>query len=158
MKFGYLGFTNSAEAFRKEANINPANVRKANADFKTPGSRKLSRDFDLKSRTFLNGTMPPAATPKIKFSRGNYSNSSPVVPKNINMKKKLQNGEMEIKHELTSSLGEIVQFWLREQHSKCRHPVLTVPEFSLYKPHKCPNPRKNTVRVQKCTVQNFGNY
>lgn len=38
------------------------------------------------------------------------------------------------------SLEDIVSFYLRDQHSRCRKPVLTVPEFSLLKPHKCPEP------------------
>lgn len=143
------GLTTSAEALRKEANIKPANVRKINDDFKTP-CRKLSRDFDG-IRRVRSGSGPN----KIKFSRGFHSVSSPVVPKNINSQKKLQNGEVdtipEKKNELTVSLGEIVQYWLREQHGKCRHPVLTVPEFSMYKTHRCPNPRGTTAPV--CLTQ-----
>jgi hypothetical protein len=48
---------------------------------------------------------------------------------------------IEPEKELTVGLAQIMEFWLREQHNKCRHPVLTVPEFSLFKTHKCPIPK-----------------
>ena len=36
-----------------------------------------------------------------------------------------------------NSLGAIVRQYCRQQHRNCNHPVATVPEFSLFKPHRC---------------------
>ncbi|KJH52125.1 hypothetical protein DICVIV_01711 [Dictyocaulus viviparus] len=35
----------------------------------------------------------------------------------------------------------ICSYLLRVQHSKCSHPVTTCPPFSLFYPHRCPEPR-----------------
>lgn len=38
-------------------------------------------------------------------------------------------------------LNDIVTEYFRVQHSKCSHPVTTCPPFSLFYPHRCPEPR-----------------
>ncbi|WKY05016.1 hypothetical protein Q1695_005767 [Nippostrongylus brasiliensis] len=38
-------------------------------------------------------------------------------------------------------LDDIVTEYFRVQHSKCSHPVTTCPPFSLFYPHRCPEPR-----------------
>ena len=43
------------------------------------------------------------------------------------------------------SLVSIVSDYLSSQHSLCKNPMATCPEFDLFTPHKCPDPRpKNT--------------
>nr|CAB3267619.1 protein VPRBP [Phallusia mammillata] len=39
------------------------------------------------------------------------------------------------------TLSTIVADYLKNQHSQCKNPVVTVPEFSLLKKHYCPEPR-----------------
>ena len=42
---------------------------------------------------------------------------------------------------MTSLLVSIVSDYLAGQHALCKHPMSTCPEFDLFLPHKCPNPR-----------------
>ncbi|XP_034142456.1 protein mahjong isoform X2 [Drosophila guanche] len=39
------------------------------------------------------------------------------------------------------TLNTIVTEYLTNQHSLCNNPVTTCPQFDLYEPHKCPDPR-----------------
>ena len=39
------------------------------------------------------------------------------------------------------SLVSIVSDYLSSQHSLCKYPMATCPEFDLFTPHKCPDPR-----------------
>ncbi|CAK8675992.1 unnamed protein product [Clavelina lepadiformis] len=41
----------------------------------------------------------------------------------------------------SATLNTIVAEYLKNQHSHCKNPVVTVPEFSLLRPHYCPEPR-----------------
>ena len=45
------------------------------------------------------------------------------------------------------TLSKIVEFWLRDQHQQCRNPMSTVPEFSLFNQHHCPEPRNKSAPV-----------
>lgn len=40
------------------------------------------------------------------------------------------------------SLDGIITEYLREQHARCPNPVTTCPPFSLYTPHRCPEPKQ----------------
>lgn len=40
------------------------------------------------------------------------------------------------------SLDGIITEYLREQHARCPNPVTTCPPFSLYTPHRCPEPQQ----------------
>ncbi|KAM9759109.1 DDB1- and CUL4-associated factor 1-like isoform 1-T3 [Menidia menidia] len=40
------------------------------------------------------------------------------------------------------SLDSIITEYLREQHARCRNPVTTCPPFSLFTPHRCPEPKQ----------------
>lgn len=39
------------------------------------------------------------------------------------------------------SLSEIVQSYFRNEHALCRNPVANCPPFSLFYPHRCPEPK-----------------
>ena len=39
------------------------------------------------------------------------------------------------------TLDSIITEYLREQHARCPAPVTSCPPFSLYTPHRCPEPR-----------------
>ncbi|XP_030581654.1 DDB1- and CUL4-associated factor 1-like isoform X3 [Archocentrus centrarchus] len=40
------------------------------------------------------------------------------------------------------TLDSIVTEYLREQHARCPNPVTTCPPFSLFTPHRCPEPKQ----------------
>ncbi|CAH8841961.1 unnamed protein product [Trichobilharzia szidati] len=41
------------------------------------------------------------------------------------------------------TLSKVVESFLLHQHAQCPHPVSVCPKFSLYYPHRCPEPRPN---------------
>jgi HIV-1 Vpr-binding protein len=41
------------------------------------------------------------------------------------------------------TLESIMCDYLSNQHSLCKNPMVTCPEFDLFVPHKCPDPRYN---------------
>lgn len=41
------------------------------------------------------------------------------------------------------SLDTIITEYLTNQHALCKHPMSTCPQFDLFAPHKCPDPRPN---------------
>ncbi|XP_055383452.1 protein mahjong isoform X2 [Condylostylus longicornis] len=43
------------------------------------------------------------------------------------------------------SLSTIVTEYLTNQHALCNNPISTCPQFDLFKPHKCPDPKPNRV-------------
>ena len=40
------------------------------------------------------------------------------------------------------TLDSIITEYLREQHARCPNPVTTCPPFSLFTPHRCPEPKQ----------------
>ncbi|XP_058458144.1 protein mahjong isoform X3 [Malaya genurostris] len=43
----------------------------------------------------------------------------------------------------TVTLDTIITEYLTNQHALCKHPMSTCPQFDLFVPHKCPDPRPN---------------
>ena len=43
------------------------------------------------------------------------------------------------------TLESIMCDYLSNQHSLCKNPMVTCPEFDLFVPHKCPDPRSATL-------------
>ena len=43
--------------------------------------------------------------------------------------------------------------YLAGQHALCKHPMSTCPEFDLFLPHKCPNPRSRRDAPLNFTVR-----
>ena len=60
---------------------------------------------------------------------------------------------VEDKHEV--SLGSIVSDFLSSQHSLCRNPTATCPEFDLLLPHKCPDQRSRRAAPLNFTSRYF---
>ncbi|KAM3620844.1 uncharacterized protein V6R79_002806 [Siganus canaliculatus] len=50
----------------------------------------------------------------------------------------------QLEHHLPTppTLDSIITEYLREQHARCPNPVTTCPPFSLYTPHRCPEPKQ----------------
>ncbi|KAH8252480.1 hypothetical protein KR032_000207, partial [Drosophila birchii] len=90
-------------------------------------------------------------TPPIKIRRTERhpSISSSVNRSNIIQKHMMEPGGMAMglpddlaqPHPNRVTLNTIVTEYLTNQHSLCNNPVITCPQFDLYEPHKCPDPR-----------------
>ncbi|GMS96742.1 hypothetical protein PENTCL1PPCAC_18917, partial [Pristionchus entomophagus] len=53
----------------------------------------------------------------------------------------------------TMQLNDIVTEYFRVQHSNCANPVSTCPPFSLFHPHKCPEPAPWRILPQNVTAR-----
>ncbi|KAH8309481.1 hypothetical protein KR059_010781, partial [Drosophila kikkawai] len=90
-------------------------------------------------------------TPPIKIRRTERhpSMSSSVSRSNVIQKHMMEPGGMAMglpddlaqPHPNRVTLNTIVTEYLTNQHSLCNNPVITCPQFDLYEPHKCPDPR-----------------
>lgn len=69
--------------------------------------------FQISAETFLSTTAPRSAQEEIARSQQNIT------------------------------LDNIITEFLTNQHSLCKHPMSTCPQFDLFQPHKCPDPRPN---------------
>ncbi|XP_074530971.1 DDB1- and CUL4-associated factor 1-like [Halichoeres trimaculatus] len=49
---------------------------------------------------------------------------------------------LERHHPPPPTLDSIITEYLREQHARCPNPVTTCPPFSLFTPHRCPEPKQ----------------
>uniref|UniRef100_A0A8C4R3X2 DDB1- and CUL4-associated factor 1 n=1 Tax=Eptatretus burgeri TaxID=7764 RepID=A0A8C4R3X2_EPTBU len=68
-----------------------------------------------------------------KPDRGAY-NQSPAIRKELDYKQAPS----------PPALDGIITEYLREQHSRCRNPIVTCPVFSLFSPHQCPEPKRRS--------------
>ncbi|KAL7063396.1 hypothetical protein AAHC03_01269 [Spirometra sp. Aus1] len=83
-----------------------------------------------KLRATVGGTL---STPKLYRDRL----ERPGVP-NLYMKQPTAPADSEM------SLSKIVESFLLHQHAQCPYPVSVCPRFSLYHPHRCPEPQQDT--------------
>uniref|UniRef100_A0A0V0J861 Protein VPRBP n=1 Tax=Schistocephalus solidus TaxID=70667 RepID=A0A0V0J861_SCHSO len=83
-----------------------------------------------KLRAAVGGTL---STPKLYRDRL----ERPGVP-NLYMKQPTAPADSEM------SLSKIVESFLLHQHAQCPYPVSVCPRFSLYHPHRCPEPQQDT--------------
>ena len=72
--------------------------------------------------------------------------STPIVSKNLqkSYEPKMPSEFHELQNDQKDSrisLVSIVSDYLSGQHSLCKNPMATCPEFDLFAPHKCPDPR-----------------
>uniref|UniRef100_A0A3P8W8V5 DDB1- and CUL4-associated factor 1 n=1 Tax=Cynoglossus semilaevis TaxID=244447 RepID=A0A3P8W8V5_CYNSE len=51
------------------------------------------------------------------------------------------------------TLDSIITEYLREQHARCHNPVTTCPPFSLFTPHRCPEPKQRRQALPNFTAR-----
>ncbi|TNN30588.1 Protein VPRBP [Liparis tanakae] len=51
------------------------------------------------------------------------------------------------------TLDSIIVEYLREQHARCPNPVTTCPPFSLFAPHRCPEPKQRRQAAPSFTAR-----
>ena len=62
-------------------------------------------------------------------------------------------GEISANGERINTLVSIVSDYLSSQHSLCKNPMSTCPEFDLFLPHKCPDPRPRNSASNNFTMR-----
>ncbi|XP_011314239.1 protein mahjong isoform X1 [Fopius arisanus] len=51
------------------------------------------------------------------------------------------------------SLDSIITEYLTNQHALCKNPMVTCPQFNLFEPHKCPDPRAKNSAATNMTMR-----
>ncbi|CAH8520776.1 unnamed protein product [Heterobilharzia americana] len=118
----------------------------------------LKRDLDLNESNSMisttenigpTGDGDPPPTPSLRLTKIRHSATPIQTPKpcrdrferpglpNLYLK------PISIQPVSEMTLSKVVESFLLHQHSQCPHPVSVCPKFSLYYPHRCPEPRPN---------------
>ncbi|KAK2725316.1 DDB1- and CUL4-associated factor 1-like isoform X2 [Artemia franciscana] len=147
------GFGIAADALQKEADLpyQQPRILARSTVVGTPGAARartfpVNHGASLPNRTVSNCQSTPSNGP---------SNSPRPTVKRIKTPRALQKAvENQLAPVLkvapdrpnneakpSASLDDIVKEYLMNQHSLCRNPMVTCPEFDLFVPHKCPDPK-----------------
>jgi len=131
------GFCQSATTLQKEACLvcSRANETAHDSPFVTPALPSRKRKALSAHRSHDVALTPGDSTP-----------STPVIYRPDGDKLDVPRGNSSRDNNVSSSptLNTIVTNYLREQHAHCRNPITTCPEFSLRRPHQCPEPQYRT--------------
>uniref|UniRef100_A0A3Q1G538 DDB1- and CUL4-associated factor 1 n=1 Tax=Acanthochromis polyacanthus TaxID=80966 RepID=A0A3Q1G538_9TELE len=127
-------------------------------------SPSSSRSFITPSSSLTLPPPPPQGSPlvgRILFSRERPLANSNSGKKLCALKQKADHGafiqtpamKKQLERLLPSppTLDSIITEYLREQHARCPNPVTTCPPFSLFTPHRCPEPKQRRQAPQNFT-------
>ncbi|KAJ6646016.1 Protein mahjong, partial [Pseudolycoriella hygida] len=92
---------------------------------------KKSNQFISKSN--INVNMTPQQRSLQKQISSEYVDASPTTSRLSQMEQFSKN----------ITLDTIITEYLTNQHALCKNPMSTCPQFDLFAPHKCPDPRPN---------------
>ncbi|TNN08815.1 DDB1- and CUL4-associated factor 1 [Schistosoma japonicum] len=123
------------------------NCSKRDFDTNESNSMIFSENIGLNGDITINGEPPP--TPNLRLTKIRHNATPSQTPKpcrdrferpslpNLYLKPISTQPVSEM------TLSKVVESFLLHQHSQCPHPVSVCPKFSLYYPHRCPEPRLN---------------
>ncbi|XP_023161993.1 protein mahjong isoform X2 [Drosophila hydei] len=98
-----------------------------------PSFSYLSAQTPIKLRKTERATSSVTRSLQKQISLVNQESSAAGLPDDLIVSPAL--------HPKRVTLNSIVTEYLTNQHSLCNNPVTTCPQFDLYEPHKCPDPR-----------------
>lgn len=131
--------------FRYTTNLTPVRTR---LSFSTPTT---PRALPLEAP---NGATPPIGPIKLIKKTPVHSPLSTPVQK-LRLQKQIHNEPVvrpilppEEQHDpLRITLDSIITEYLINQHALCKNPMATCPQFNLFAPHKCPDPKRKLVPI-----------
>ncbi|XP_030566338.1 protein mahjong isoform X1 [Drosophila novamexicana] len=98
-----------------------------------PNFSYLSAQTPIKLRKTERATSSVTRSLQKQISLANVESTAVGLPDELTISPAL--------HPKRVTLNSIVTEYLTNQHSLCNNPVTTCPQFDLYEPHKCPDPR-----------------
>lgn len=135
---------------------------------RTGSSQGLSNSKSLEvpnsSPAILNGTNTPQAPTNIKITRKSICNTSLVsTPQNSRLQKQIAfepkcASQASLVHQEDTeepriTLDSIITEYLTNQHALCKNPMATCPQFNLFVPHKCPDPKPRLTSAYNFTTR-----
>lgn len=150
------GFIDSAEALQKEAGLPPIKPPQPQIDrFLSPFAyqQRVTPTRNRNQRQIPKADVESVtkSTGPIKLNIGPSSSSQrkhevklPTTPVGRSLEKKIHYQVTDISQkpkELSVTLDSIITEYLTNQHALCKNPMSTCPQFTLFEPHKCPDPK-----------------
>lgn len=133
LAFRSTGIDGSGDNTPKQSKITFSRGDRASADTPTAGSVINIKTPFAQRRAMRTDVMTPMTRMNKKRDRYTLSRSGFVtVDPRSNQTRRSPS---------PVTLNSIIEEYFQHQHSKCRNPVVTVPQFSLFTPHHCPEPR-----------------
>uniref|UniRef100_A0A4W6BZ56 DDB1- and CUL4-associated factor 1 n=1 Tax=Lates calcarifer TaxID=8187 RepID=A0A4W6BZ56_LATCA len=153
------GLHDTANTLVKEANLSVASLCPNSSSCITPppSSSVIPRTCTSSSTSALPTPPPPHGQGSHLVGRILFTRERPVANCNSGkklraLKQKSDHGafiqtpamKKQLERHLPSppTLDSIITEYLREQHARCPNPVTTCPPFSLFTPHRCPEPKQ----------------
>lgn len=168
------GFNETASCLVREANLensilslssqHPTKFRYT-TDL-TPVISRLWNSSSTTPRVVTSSTEPQpsssSSTIKLVKKTPNTSNQLALTTKqqNSRLQKQLSNEVAVVRpgsdepHEQRVTLDSIITEYLINQHALCKNPIATCPQFNLFTPHKCPDPKPKLVTVNNFVMRN----
>ncbi|XP_044751258.1 protein mahjong [Coccinella septempunctata] len=150
------GLSETASHLVKEANLSHA-LASYMPKFKysstlTPNRNRSAFSSPRNLALNINAENPSnSSTPQIKIIKKNQSNvvSSPVqisrlekpISNEITPHRGLLEEHFPTQEAPRVTLTSIITEYLTNQHALCKNPMATCPQFNLFVPHKCPDPK-----------------
>lgn len=153
--------------FRYTSNLTPVRTRlsfsSASSARATPSSSssEIPLAGSSSANTSFNGATPNLGVIKLikKTPQVAPGNTTPVqnsrLQKQISSEPHLRQVSLHVQEDNIPdqprvSLDSIITEYLTNQHALCKNPMATCPQFNLFVPHKCPDPKPKLV-----TINNF---
>ncbi|CAH1105847.1 unnamed protein product [Psylliodes chrysocephalus] len=135
--------------FRYSSTLTPS--RGVRLSFSSPRNLSLMNSLDSSTSSIVNGT--PQSTSTIKIIKKHPTLPTTPTPnsrlqKQISLEPHIWLGQSALHDDICPSsdqprvtLDSIITEYLTNQHALCKNPMATCPQFNLFVPHKCPDPK-----------------
>lgn len=127
------------------------------SDLASPSCSPLGAGFSVRGNASATTNTPPTGQP-IKLTLTNSRKTELRFPTNGTPSKSLQKqlsfepnqiiaqplippSTVQMFKECHVTLDSIITEYLTNQHALCKNPMVTCPQFNLFEPHKCPDPK-----------------
>lgn len=167
-KFRYT--TNLTQARSRLSFSSPCSHRALASSSSPENIPSGSNSNNINVNTSINGATPSLGTIKLikKIPPSSSVNTTPVhnsrLQKQISSEPHLRQIAPPLQGELPDpsrvTLDSIITEYLTNQHALCKNPMATCPQFNLFVPHKCPDPKPKLVTannfVMRCARRALG--
>lgn len=102
----------------------------------TPGTPSSSKSTPIKIKRIEQTWSTPQSSSKKSFRK--HGSKDRALPSSSSFEQPLLKPERR-----NITLDSIVTEYLTNQHALCKNPMVVCPQFNLFVPHKCPDPKPN---------------
>ncbi|ERL96224.1 protein mahjong-like [Dendroctonus ponderosae] len=139
--------------FRYTTNLTPVRTR---LSFSSPSTVRALSVLPSGSEPAANGSTPTIGPIKLIKKTPVHSQLATTPVQKLRLQKQIYNEPVvrpilpppEEPHDPPRiTLDSIITEYLINQHALCKNPMATCPQFNLFAPHKCPDPKRKLVPI-----------